>query len=105
VGRVQPRRAGDRLTAADGTEFELWSRLTELDPLAQTVALEIRAEMRRDGEVLAYDEHVLRMTLYFTHEIKLMLEATGFRDVELRAGYRDEPPTADDDFVVFIARK
>jgi hypothetical protein len=45
------------------------------------------------------------MTLYFTHEIALMLERTGFVDIELRAGYDDRPPTSDDDFVVFIARK
>jgi len=45
------------------------------------------------------------MTPYITHELELMPEATGFRDVELRAGYRDESPTADDDFVVFITRK
>ena len=45
------------------------------------------------------------MTLYFTHEIVLMLERTGFVDIELRAGYEDRPPTSDDDFVVFIAKK
>jgi hypothetical protein len=45
------------------------------------------------------------MTLYFTHEVKLMLEQAGFRDVELRAGYTDAAPAPDDDFVVFIARK
>ena len=45
------------------------------------------------------------MTQYFTHELELVLERTGFVDVELRAGYEDRTPTADDDFVVFIARK
>ena len=45
------------------------------------------------------------MTLYFTHELLLMLDRAGFVDVELRAGYRDEPPTADDGFVVFVARR
>jgi hypothetical protein len=45
------------------------------------------------------------MTLYFTHELELMVERAGFDDVELRAGYRDEPPTGDDDFVVLVAHK
>lgn len=45
------------------------------------------------------------MTTYFTHEIELLLAATGFVDLELRAGYEDFPPSADDDFVVFIAKK
>ena len=61
--------------------------------------------MRRDGELLAEDEHLLVMTLYFTHEIVLMLEQAGFVDVELRAGYTNAAPTRDDDFVVFIAKK
>jgi len=51
------------------------------------------------------EDHVLRMTTYFTHEIELLLAATGFVDLELRAGYEDFPPSADDDFVVFIAKK
>ena len=42
---------------------------------------------------------------YFTHELRLLLERAGFVDVELRAGYEDWPPTSDDDFVVFVARK
>ncbi len=92
-------------TAADGTELALRSRVVEFDPLAQTITLEMRGEMRRDGDVVAEDEHVIKMTLYFTHEVKLMLEQAGFRDVELRAGHRDEAPSTDDDFVVFIARK
>ncbi len=54
---------------------------------------------------MAEEEHTLAMTLYFTHEIVLMLEAAGFVDIELRAGYEDRPPTGDDDFVVFIAKK
>jgi hypothetical protein len=45
------------------------------------------------------------MRLYFVHELELMLERARFVDVELRAGYRDEPPTADDDFVVYVARR
>ena len=61
--------------------------------------------MWRDGELVAEEEHRLDMTLYFTHELALLLEHAGFREVELRAGYEDRPPVPDDDFVVFIARK
>jgi SAM-dependent methyltransferase len=86
-------------------DLELRTRLVDLDPHEQTMTLGVRAEMRRGGEVVAEDEHVLTMTLYFTYEVKLMLEQAGFRDVELRSGYRNAAPTADDDFVVFIATK
>ena len=45
------------------------------------------------------------MVLYFTHELRLMLERTGFSDVILRGDYTDDETRADSDFVVFIARK
>jgi hypothetical protein len=45
------------------------------------------------------------MTMYFTHEIVLMLEAAGFVDVSLLAGYENRPPTGDDAFTVFVATK
>ncbi len=102
--RDWPER-GDRRTGADGTQYELRSRLVALDPLAQTVTLALRASMRRPGAEPVKDEHTLTMTEYFTHEVALMLAAAGFVDVELRAGYEDREPTADDDFVVFLARK
>ena len=99
------RESGDRRTTADGSEIELRSRIVGVDPLAQRVTLELRASLWRGDELVAEEEHVLRMTDYFTHEVELLLEQTGFVDVELRAGYEDRPPTGDDDFVVFIARK
>jgi hypothetical protein len=45
------------------------------------------------------------MTLYFTHELLLMLRLAGFREVELRAGSAARAPTRADGFVVFIAKK
>ena len=54
---------------------------------------------------LAEEQHTLATTLYSTHEIELMLERAGFVDIEVRGALTDRPPTADDDFVVFIARK
>ncbi len=99
------RERGDRRLGSDGAEYELRSRVAELDPLSQSVTVQMRAAMWRDGELVAEEEHVLAMTLYFTHELVLMLEQAGFSGIELRAGYRDAPPTSDDDFVVFVARK
>ena len=99
------REEGERRIGSDGVEYELNSRLLDFDALSQRVTLEMRASMRREGELVAEDEHVLVMTLYFTHEIQVMLEQAGFVDIELRAGYEDRAPTGDDDFVVFVARK
>jgi SAM-dependent methyltransferase len=99
------RDEGVRRVGSDGAEYELRSRLVDLDALSQRVTLEMRASMRRGGEIVAEDEHVLQMTLYFTHELVLMLEQAGFGDIETRAGYTEAAPTRDDDFVVFVARK
>jgi len=99
------RDEGERRIGADGTEYELLSRIAGVDALAQRVTLEMRAFMRRGGELVAEEDYVLPMTMYFTRELELMLERTGFVDIEVRAALSDREPTADDDFVVFIARK
>ena len=99
------RDEGDRRVTEDGSELELRSRILEVDPLAQRVVIQMRAGLRENGELVGEEEHTLAMTLYFAHEIVLMLERTGFVDIQLRAGYEDRPPTSDDDFVVFVAKK
>lgn len=86
-------------------DLELRSRLVDLDPHEQTMVLAIRAALWENDRRVQEEEHVLTMTLYFTHELLLMLERAGFVEIELRAAYRDEPPTADDGFVVFVARR
>jgi SAM-dependent methyltransferase len=99
---VEPssRRAG-----SDGAEYALRSRVLELDPLAQRVTMEMRAWMWRDGELVASEEYVLKLTYYFKDELVLMLERAGFVDVEVRGQYNDAEPTPEDDFLVFVARK
>jgi SAM-dependent methyltransferase len=99
------RPPGERRRATDGTEYSLRSRVLELDPLDQCVTLEMRAEMWRDDQLVAEETHVLKMIVYFTHELRSMIEQAGFQDVVLQGGYRDEAPTGDDDFVIFIATK
>jgi SAM-dependent methyltransferase len=96
---------GPRRTGSDGTEYELRSRVVDIDPLAQRVTKEMRGFMWRAGSLVAQDEHVLAMTLYFTHELRLMLERAGFSDIEMRGDYGDEEPTPETEFVVFTARK
>jgi SAM-dependent methyltransferase len=96
---------GSRRRASDGTEYELRSRIAAVDPLSQRVTLGMQGSMWRDGRLFAEDERTLQMTLYFTHELKLMLEGAGFADVVVRGDYTDLEPTSETDFVVFIAKK
>lgn len=97
--------SGTRRQAADGTEYELRSRVVAADPLDQTIALEMRAEKRRDGEVLATEEHAISLRSYFRDELVLMLEKAGFADVDVRGDHNDAEPTADDEFLVFVATR
>jgi SAM-dependent methyltransferase len=94
-----------RKRGADGAEYALRSRVVELDPLLQRVTMEMRAWMWRDDELVAQEEHLLKLTLYFKEELLLLLEAAGFADIEVHGQYNDAAPTPKDDFLVFVARK
>jgi SAM-dependent methyltransferase len=96
--------SGDRRRVAGGIEYELRTRALAVDPLDQTVLLELRAEKRQDGALVAAEERVLSMRGYLRDELLLMLERAGFREVDVRGDYSDEPPTPDHRFLVFVAR-
>jgi SAM-dependent methyltransferase len=100
----EPGAEGRRRTA-DGAELALRSRIVGVDPLDQTIWLELRATKWRDGELVAQEEHPLSMRAYFRDELLLMLTQAGFADVDVRGGYDDEAPTGEHDFLVYIARK
>ncbi len=89
----------------DGSDYELRTRATALDPLDQTVTLELRIEKTRDGELVAVEEHALSMRGYLRDELLLMLGRAGFDDVDVRGDYTDERPTADHRFLVYVARR
>jgi len=103
-----PRRRrppGERRVGSDGAEYALRSRLLDVDPLDQSVTMEMQAIMWRDGEVVAEEEHQLTERRYFRNELVLMLENAGFAEVDVHGDHNDAEPTGDDDFLVFLARK
>ena len=102
----RPRRPpGERRPGKDGAEYELRSRVVGFDPLAQRATLEMQAFMWQGDELVAEEEHLLTMTLYFKDELVLMLQRAGFADVRVRGQYNDAEPNMDDDFLVYIARR
>jgi SAM-dependent methyltransferase len=96
--------AGMRRQTPTGDDYELRSRLIDLDPLEQRLTRQIRASLRRAGQLVAEEEHTLRENLYFRNEILLLLAQAGFGDVTVRASYTEAAPTADNAMIVFIAR-
>lgn len=102
----RPRREpGERRAGSDGAEYELRSRLLDVDPLDQSVTREMQAFMWRDGELVAEEVHVLTERFYFRDQLRGLLENAGFVDVEVRGDHNDAVPSGDDDFLVFLARK
>ncbi len=97
--------SGSRKRISDGSEIELRVRRVAMDPLEQCMTLEMRAELWRDGQLVAADEHPLKEMWYFKNELVMMLEHAGFHDIDLRGDYSGAQLTADSDMYVFIARK
>jgi SAM-dependent methyltransferase len=90
--------------AEDGSEYSLQGQVQSFDPLDQSTQLVLRAQKRAGGAVVA-EEHALSLRFYFRDELLLMLERAGFESVRVEAGYTGAEPTADDDFLVYIARR
>ena len=84
---------------------ELRVRAIALDPLDQTLMLEIRADKWVDGSHVASELHALSMRMYFAAELRLMLEAAGFVVTAMHGDHQPEAATADTDFVVFVCER
>jgi hypothetical protein len=80
-------------------------RLAALDPLDQRLTYELRASMWREGTLVAEEEHSLTERMYFRDELVALLENAGFGEVRVFGGYSDRAARADDDVLVFSARK
>ncbi len=94
-----------RRRAPDGAEYGLRSRYLAFDPLEQRVSLEMHAQMWRNDTLEAEEVHRLDIGLYFKNELLLTLERAGFENVVVHGDHVEAQPTADDDFIVFVARK
>jgi hypothetical protein len=103
-----PEAAGPPLSlrpASDGSELGLRTRIVELDPLAQRATYEMHAEQWRDEQLVAEEDRILDIGMYFKGELLLLLEQAGFRVVVVEGDHNDTAATSDDDFIVFIAKK
>lgn len=96
---------GERKRASSGAEYALRARAIAFDPLDQTLALELRADKWVDGRHIATEERPITLRLYFRDELVLMLERAGFSEITVSGAYTDAAPSADDEFLVYVARR
>jgi hypothetical protein len=95
----------ERRRASDGTEYSLSVRALDMDPLAQSMRAEIRAQQWRDDELIEEQQYPIDLMLYFKDELVLMLERAGFREIEVRGAYDGGEPTPEHGFLVFSGTK
>ena len=106
AGLPQPMRPpGERRLAPDGYEYELRSRLLDVEPLTQRVTWEMSAHQWLDDVQVSQESHLLTTNLYFRNELVMMLERAGFAKVDVRGAYNDAEPTGTDEFLVYVATK
>lgn len=97
--------SGATRQAPDGSVYEMRSRARSVDPLDQSVILEMHVEKRRDGALVAAEKHELRARGFLRDELVMMLERAGFADVEVSGDYTGDPPNPDHTFLVYAARR
>jgi SAM-dependent methyltransferase len=105
--RLYPRpwpASGARAVLADGDELELLKRATAYDIETRTHRLEMRARLRRDGQVIREETGELLNTYYRPEDVAAMLRAAGFGSVAVEGPYTGRAPDPGDDTVVMVAR-
>lgn len=88
-----------------GEEYALHYRLVAVDPLKQQTIGEMRLLEFKAGEIMSDVIHTLTSNYYFRPELQMMLEAVGFHIENVMGSWNDTEATANDDVIVFIARK
>jgi SAM-dependent methyltransferase len=96
---------GERRVASNGSEHVSRFRTVQVDPLEQSFTSQVRLEKWDDGKLIASEEYTLRGNTYFKQELLLMLKVAGFREIAVYGDYTDEPATADQRELVFVALK
>jgi len=94
-----------RRRASDGCEYASATRVVALDPVAQQVTRAMQIWQWRDGVLVASERATLTENLYLPHELEMLLAKVGFADIQVVGGYHGGPPAADDEFLVYLARR
>ncbi|MBD5778528.1 class I SAM-dependent methyltransferase [Pelagicoccus sp. NFK12] len=94
--RVKLEEARELLVAYQG-----W----EIDPLQQRLDLKNRIErLDEKGRLLEAEDKEMSIRWHLPHEMMMRLAEAGFSDVSVYGDFEFEPPEADSESVVFLAR-
>lgn len=94
-----------RRLGPDGYEYALGHRLVEVDRATRSGVRELEAWQWLDGALVGHETHRLVANLWRPEEIVDALGAVGFEDVQVVGGYHGGPPTGDERFLVYLARR
>ncbi len=79
-------KSGDSRRAADGSEFELRTRLIDIDAAARVTTREMSVRVTRDAETIE-ETHTLQSLIFFEDELIAALREAGFAEASVEEGY------------------
>ena len=96
---------GPTVRPRDGAAIttHLWTE--SADRYEQVKVEKRRYEAAKAGQIIETELHTMTLRWYFKHEMIMMLEQTGFRDIFIHGDYTDAPATVTSSETVFSARK
>ncbi len=94
-----------RARLADGDELELLSRTAAMDPVERVETMEVRVRLWHADALVAEERGRLLWTMYTVEELRATLTDAGFAEISVEGVYSGRPATADDETVVFVARR
>jgi SAM-dependent methyltransferase len=97
--------SSERKLMSDGCELEVASRTVSTDPLENIATRQMRVRLWRKDELLQEEIYTQNLEDYNKDELVLMLERSGFNDIQIFGDYSDEPATADHEELIFVCRK
>jgi len=94
-------------TQPDGGVIAQHVKRESINRIEQLLLAKRRYQLIRDEQVVAEEVFDSNERWYFKHEMALLLEKTGFRDIQVKAGWTDDDFTdrQQHNVMVFIARK
>jgi SAM-dependent methyltransferase len=97
--------SSERQRMSDETELEMVTRTVVMDPLEDVATRQIRARLWQNGVMIKEEIHTQKTEGYSKNELVLMLEKASFSEIMVNGDYCDEPATAGDKVIIFVAQK